>query len=54
MQMPLQLTRLGHVLVARYLGDDPRQCMDGFAGLRARCRRLWWQLDEEMPRIWKT
>lgn len=54
MQMPLQLTRLGHVLVARYLGDDPRQCMDGFAGLRARCRRLWWQLDEELPRIWKT
>lgn len=54
MQMPLQLTRLGYVLVARYLGDDPRQCMDGFAGLRARCRREWWGLDEEMPRIWKT
>lgn len=54
MQMPLAITRLGHVLVARYLGDDPRQCMDGFAGLRARVRRIWWQMDEALPRIWKT
>lgn len=54
MQMPLTITRLGEVLVARYLGDDPRQCMDGFAGLRARVRRLWWNLDEAFPRIWKT
>ncbi len=54
MQMPLAITRLGHVLVARYLGDDPRQCMDGLAGLRARVRRLWWQMAEALPRIWKT
>lgn len=54
MQMPLQMTRLGHTIVARYLGDDARQCVDGFAGLRAKCRKAWWGLQEELPRIWRT
>jgi len=54
MKMPLVITRLDHLLVARYLGDDPRQAMDGFSGIRARLRRLWWGLDEELPRIWRT
>lgn len=54
MKMPLAITRLDHLLVARYLGDDPRQAMDGFSGIRARLRRLWWGLEEELPRIWRT
>lgn len=54
MQMPLRMTRLGHTIVARYLGEDARQCIDGFAGLRAKCRKWWFGLDEELPRIWRT
>jgi urease accessory protein len=54
MQMPLQVTRLDDVLVVRYLGADPRQAMDGFAGVRAKLRRHWFGLGEELPRIWRT
>ncbi|MFZ3192122.1 MAG: urease accessory protein UreD [Moraxellaceae bacterium] len=54
MQMPLYITRLEHLLVARYLGDDARQAVDGFAGIRAKLRRLWFDLDECYPRIWRT
>ncbi|MEC7119957.1 MAG: urease accessory protein UreD [Pseudomonadota bacterium] len=54
MQMPLYITRLDHLLVARYLGDDARQAVDGFAGIRAKLRRLWFDLDECYPRIWRT
>ncbi len=54
MQMPLVVTRLDDVLVARYLGADPRQAMDGFAAIRAKLRRHWFGLGEELPRIWRT
>ncbi len=54
MQMPLVVTRLDDVVVARYLGADPRQAMDGFAALRAKLRRHWFGLGEELPRIWRT
>jgi urease accessory protein len=54
MKAPIGLTRFNGVVVARYLGNDTRQCLDGFAGLRAKCRREWFGLDEELPRIWKT
>ena len=54
MQMPLYITRLEHLLVARYLGDDARQAVDGFAGIRAKLRRLWFDLEECYPRIWRT
>lgn len=54
MQMPLVVTRLDDVLVARYLGTDPRQAMDGFSGIRAKLRRHWFDLAEELPRIWRT
>lgn len=54
MKVPVCLTRLGYTLVARYLGNDTRQCLDAFAAIRAKCRREWFDLDEELPRIWKT
>ncbi|WP_410210950.1 urease accessory protein UreD [Aquirhabdus sp.] len=54
MQMPLVVTLLDGVLVARYLGMDARQAMDGFAGVRAKLRRRWFDLSEELPRIWRT
>lgn len=54
MKVPVRLTRLGYTLVARYLGNDTRQCLDAFAAIRAKCRREWLGLDEELPRIWKT
>ena len=54
MKVPVHLTRLGYAVIARYLGNDTRQCLDAFAGMRARCRREWFDLDEELPRIWKT
>jgi len=54
MQMPLVVTRLDDVLVVRYLGADPRQAMDGFSGIRAKLRRHWLGLNEELPRIWRT
>jgi urease accessory protein len=54
MQMPLAVTLLDGVVVARYLGMDARQAMDGFAGLRAKLRRRWFDLSEELPRIWRT
>ncbi len=54
MQMPLVVTLLDGVLVARYLGMSARQAMDGFAGIRAKLRRRWFDLNEELPRIWRT
>lgn len=54
MKVPVGLTRLGNTMVARYLGNDTRQCLDAFAAIRAKCRREWFGLDEELPRIWKT
>lgn len=54
LKAPIGLTRINGVIVARYLGDDARQCLDAFAGLRAKCRREWLGLEEELPRIWKT
>lgn len=54
LQMPLRITRLESLLVARYLGDDARQAVDGFAAIRAKLRRLWFDLDECYPRIWRT
>lgn len=54
MQMPIYMTRLDDVLSARYLGEDARQCHDGFAAIRAKLRKIWWDLDEEYPRIWRT
>ncbi|QIO09878.1 urease accessory protein UreD [Acinetobacter lanii] len=54
MNLPVTLTLLDYVIIARYLGDDVRQCHDAFAGIRARLRRDWFGLDEEFPRIWRT
>lgn len=54
MKVPIGLTRLGYTLVARYLGDDTRHCLDAFAAIRAKCRLEWFELAEELPRIWKT
>ena len=54
MQINVTLTVLDHVVTARYLGDDVRQCHDAFAAIRAKLRRYWFDLDEEFPRIWRT
>jgi len=54
MDVPITLTLLGDVISARFLGDDVRQCHDGFAAIRARLRRYWFGLDEAFPRIWRT
>ena len=54
MQIPVTLTLLDHVISARYLGDDVRQCHDAFAAIRAKLRRFWFNLEEEFPRIWRT
>lgn len=54
MQISVRITRLNDLISARYLGDDVRQCHDAFAALRAKCRQMWWQLDEAFPRIWRT
>lgn len=54
MDVPVTLTLLDDVVTARYLGDDVRQCHDAFAAIRAKLRRLWFDLDEEFPRIWRT
>ena len=54
MDVPITLTLLGDVVSARFLGDDVRQCHDGFAAIRARLRRYWFDLEEAFPRIWRT
>lgn len=54
MDVPITLTLLGDVISARFLGDDVRQCHDGFAAIRARLRSYWFGLDEAFPRIWRT
>lgn len=54
MKVAVQLTILGHVLCARFVGDDVRSCHDAFAAIRAQLRRYWFDLDEEFPRIWRT
>ena len=54
MHVPVTLTLLDDVLVARFLGDDVRVCHDAFAAIRARLRQYWFKLDEEFPRIWRT
>ena len=54
MQLPVTLSLLNDVIVARYLGNDVRQCHDAMAAIRAKLRRDWFELDEEFPRIWRT
>ena len=54
MDVPITLTVLGDVICARFLGDDVRHCHDGFAAIRSRLRRYWFDLDEAFPRIWRT
>ncbi len=54
MNIHVTLTVLDDVICARYLGDDVRECHDAFAGVRAKLRRYWFDLDEEFPRIWRT
>ena len=54
MNINVTLTLLGYVVTARYLGDDVRECHDAFAAIRAKLRRLWFDLEEEFPRIWRT
>ena len=54
MKVNITLTLLDHVVCARYLGDDVRECHDAFAAIRAKLRRLWFELEEEFPRIWRT
>ena len=54
MKVNVTLTLLDHVVCARYLGDDVRECHDAFAAIRAKLRRLWFELEEEFPRIWRT
>lgn len=54
MDTPVTLSVLDDVIVARYLGQDVRQCHDAFAAIRAKLRRYWFALDEEFPRIWRT
>jgi urease accessory protein len=53
-KIPMAITRLDHLLVMRYVGDDARQCLDGFAAMRASLRRAWLDLDEAYLRIWRT
>lgn len=54
MDVAVTLTALDDVIVARYLGDDIRECHDAFSAIRAKLRRYWFDLDEEFPRIWRT
>ncbi|MBF7694778.1 urease accessory protein UreD [Acinetobacter rathckeae] len=54
MNVPVSLTILNDVITARFLGDNVRQCHDAFAGIRARLREYWFELEEAYPRIWKT
>lgn len=54
MDVSVTLTILNEVVTARYLGDDVRQCHDAMAAIRAKLRRLWFDLEEEFPRIWRT
>ncbi len=54
LKMPLAVTRLDDLIVIRYLGDDAREALAGFAALRARLRREWYGLEEHFPRIWRT
>lgn len=54
MKMTVTVSLLDDVIVARYLGNDVRQCHDAFAAIRARLRNYWFDLTEEFPRIWKT
>ncbi|EZQ01023.1 urease accessory protein UreD [Acinetobacter sp. Ver3] len=54
MNINVTLTLLDYVVIARYLGDDVRECHDAFAAIRAKLRRYWFDLHEEFPRIWRT
>lgn len=54
MGIPVTLTILDYVVCARYLGNDVRQCHDALAAIRGKLRRVWFDLDEEFPRIWRT
>lgn len=54
LHLPVAMTRLDGVVIARYLGNRNSECLDGLAAVRARLRRDWFDLAECYPRIWRT
>jgi urease accessory protein len=54
LHLPVAISRLDEVIVARYVGHQTTQCLDALAAVRARLRRDWFDLAEGYPRIWRT
>ncbi len=54
MDLPVVISRIDRLLVARYMGHSNQDCLDAFAAIRAKLRQIWFGLDEFYPRIWRT
>lgn len=54
MDLPVVITRLDQLMVARYVGPSNQDCLEVFAALRAKLRLIWLGLVEYYPRIWRT
>ncbi len=54
LHLPVAISRLDGVVIARYLGSKATECLDSLAAVRARLRREWFGLAEGYPRIWRT